>query len=195
MEQRDERHRDWPSDPIRMAQPVPDAGAVRRLHRPGGLAASRQRIFRGPTWNYLCLEAELPEAGSYRTTFVGETPVVVVRDADGEIYAFENRCAHRGALIALEKCGQPRLPVRLPRLELQPPGRPDRRRVREGRQGPGRHADVLLQGGTVRASCGSPSSAVWCSAASATTCRRIEEYLGQEICEAHRARAAQAGRR
>lgn len=63
-------------------------------------------IFRGATWNYLCLEAELPEAGSYRTTFVGETPVVVVKDADGEIYAFENRCAHRGALIALEKSGR-----------------------------------------------------------------------------------------
>ena len=64
------------------------------------------RIFRGATWNYLCLDAELPAAGSYRTTFVGETPVVVVKDDDGEIYAFENRCAHRGALIALEKSGR-----------------------------------------------------------------------------------------
>ncbi|MBU1359040.1 MAG: aromatic ring-hydroxylating dioxygenase subunit alpha [Gammaproteobacteria bacterium] len=71
------------------------------------LAAEEQsRIFRGEVWNYLCLEAELPEAGSYRTTFAGETPVVVVRDADDEIYAFENRCAHRGALIALEKSGR-----------------------------------------------------------------------------------------
>jgi anthranilate 1,2-dioxygenase large subunit/terephthalate 1,2-dioxygenase oxygenase component alpha subunit len=66
----------------------------------------QERVFRGATWNYLCLDAELPEAGSYRTTFVGETPVVVVKDADGEIYAFENRCAHRGALIALEKSGR-----------------------------------------------------------------------------------------
>jgi len=71
------------------------------------LAADEQaRIFRGEVWNYLCLEAELPESGSYRTTFAGETPVVVVRDDDGEIYAFENRCAHRGALIALEKSGR-----------------------------------------------------------------------------------------
>ena len=69
-------------------------------------AREQECIFRGATWNYLCLEAELPEAGSYRTTFVGETPVVVVKDADGEIYAFENRCAHRGALIALEKSGR-----------------------------------------------------------------------------------------
>lgn len=66
----------------------------------------QERIFRGATWNYLCLEAELPEGGSYRTTFAGEAPVVVVKDGDGEIYAFENRCAHRGALIALEKSGK-----------------------------------------------------------------------------------------
>ena len=66
----------------------------------------QERIFRGNTWNYLCLDAELAEPGSYRTTFAGTTPVVVVRDSDGEIYAFENRCAHRGALIALEKSGK-----------------------------------------------------------------------------------------
>ena len=49
----------------------------------GGQALVQQeqeRIFQGSTWNYLCLEAELPEAGSFRTTFVGETPVVVVKD-------------------------------------------------------------------------------------------------------------------
>lgn len=66
----------------------------------------QERIFRGATWNFLCLDAELGEAGSYRTTFAGTTPVVVVRDDDGEVYAFENRCAHRGALIALEKSGK-----------------------------------------------------------------------------------------
>jgi anthranilate 1,2-dioxygenase large subunit/terephthalate 1,2-dioxygenase oxygenase component alpha subunit len=69
-------------------------------------AREQERIFRGATWNYLCLEAELKEAGNYRTTHVGNTPVVVVVDADGEIYGFENRCSHRGALIALEKSGK-----------------------------------------------------------------------------------------
>ena len=39
-------------------------------------------------------------------TFAGNTPVVVVRDRDGEIYGFKNRCSHRGALIALEKSGK-----------------------------------------------------------------------------------------
>ncbi len=33
------------------------------------------RIYRGPTWNFLALEAELPQSGDYKTTFVGDTPV------------------------------------------------------------------------------------------------------------------------
>ncbi|MGH8811250.1 MAG: aromatic ring-hydroxylating oxygenase subunit alpha [Advenella sp.] len=68
----------------------------------------QQRLFQGPTWNYLCLEAEIPEPGNYRTTFVGNTPVIVVRDDEGELQAFENRCAHRGALIALKDSGKAR---------------------------------------------------------------------------------------
>lgn len=77
------------------------------VYRDEQVYADEQRnIYRGDTWNYLCLESEIPESGDYRTTFVGETPVVVARDADGEIYAFENRCTHRGALICLEKSGK-----------------------------------------------------------------------------------------
>jgi len=33
-------------------------------------------------------------------------PVVVARDNNGSIAAFENRCAHRGALICLDNAGQ-----------------------------------------------------------------------------------------
>src|SRR5438874_852289 len=66
----------------------------------------QRRIFRGPTWNYLCLEAELAEPGSFLTTFVGEMPVVVTRDKQGALHAFENRCAHRGALICMEARGR-----------------------------------------------------------------------------------------
>src|SRR3989454_337306 len=66
----------------------------------------QERIFRGATWSYLCLEAELPEPQSFLTSFVGDMPVVVARDADGAIHAFENRCAHRGALIAMQARGK-----------------------------------------------------------------------------------------
>ena len=64
-----------------------------------------ERIFRGPAWSYLCLEAELPKPGDFRTTWVGDTPVVVSRHRDGAIHAFVNRCSHRGAMIVRELRG------------------------------------------------------------------------------------------
>ena len=64
-----------------------------------------ERIFHGHTWNYVALEAEIPNAGDFIRSNVGPTPIVVTRAVDGSIHAFENRCAHRGALIALESRG------------------------------------------------------------------------------------------
>jgi phenylpropionate dioxygenase-like ring-hydroxylating dioxygenase large terminal subunit len=66
----------------------------------------QSRIWRGKTWNYLCLEAELPEPQSFITTFVGDMPVVVSRGPDNVLHAFENRCAHRGALICMQPRGK-----------------------------------------------------------------------------------------
>jgi anthranilate 1,2-dioxygenase large subunit len=71
-------------------------------------AVEQERLFRGPHWNYLCLEGEVAAPGQYRTSFLGDTPVIVVRDQDGELYGFENRCAHRGALLALDDRGTAR---------------------------------------------------------------------------------------
>ena len=68
-------------------------------------AEEQRRIFRGPTWSYLCLEAELPEPRTFITTFVGDMPVVVTRDAEGKLHAWENRCAHRGALVCMQARG------------------------------------------------------------------------------------------
>jgi anthranilate 1,2-dioxygenase large subunit len=65
----------------------------------------QEQIFRGPTWNYLGLEAELPNPGDYITTLVGETPIIVSRDAEGQVHAFVNRCKHRGATLRREACG------------------------------------------------------------------------------------------
>lgn len=69
-------------------------------------ALEQERIFRGPAWHYLCLEADVAAPGDWRTTFVGDASVVVTRNAAGEIRAFENRCAHRGALICLDEKGK-----------------------------------------------------------------------------------------
>jgi anthranilate 1,2-dioxygenase large subunit len=65
----------------------------------------QRMIFHGPTWNYLGLEAEIPKPGDFVTVYVGTTPVVLNRGKDGDLYAFVNRCAHRGAAVVRQKRG------------------------------------------------------------------------------------------
>ena len=65
----------------------------------------QEYLFQGPTWHYLCLEVELSKPGDFVSTTVGETAVIVVRDAAGAINAFVNRCIHRGNLLCYERQG------------------------------------------------------------------------------------------
>ena len=74
-------------------------------HDPRIFQAEEERIFRGPVWSVLGFEAELPRPGDYRVRYIGSTPIVVNRDAKGVIFAFVNRCAHRGAEIVREPFG------------------------------------------------------------------------------------------
>ncbi len=67
-------------------------------------ALEQERIYRGPTWSFLGLEAEIPKPGDFKSSFVGDTPVVMTRTEDGKLAAWVNRCAHRGA----EVCRLPR---------------------------------------------------------------------------------------
>jgi anthranilate 1,2-dioxygenase large subunit len=67
--------------------------------------AELDRLFLGPTWQFLVLADELPNPGDYKTTFIGETPIIATRGEDGEIHAMVNRCAHRGNLVCLKRQG------------------------------------------------------------------------------------------
>jgi phenylpropionate dioxygenase-like ring-hydroxylating dioxygenase large terminal subunit len=59
-------------------------------------ARERERIFLGPSWNFIALDAELPNPGDFKRSYIGDVPIIVTRDTDGQTHAFENRCAHRG---------------------------------------------------------------------------------------------------
>ncbi|MBP7669772.1 MAG: aromatic ring-hydroxylating dioxygenase subunit alpha [Ferrovibrio sp.] len=63
-----------------------------------------QHFFYGPHWCYVGLEAEIPKAGDYRLSRIGERSVIVVRDREGAVHVVENRCAHRGVRF----CQKPR---------------------------------------------------------------------------------------
>jgi phenylpropionate dioxygenase-like ring-hydroxylating dioxygenase large terminal subunit len=72
---------------------------------PDVYAQEQLKIFRGKTWNYLGLEAEVPQPGSYKTTYIGETSVLLTRAEDGSLHAMVNRCAHRGNMVCREAFG------------------------------------------------------------------------------------------
>ena len=98
----------------RLSEPLiwPEPGVTRIPYRlyadPKVLALEQQRIFRGPVWNFLCLEIDIPEGGDFKTSTVGEVPVIITRDEDGGIHAMVNRCAHKGALVCLKEKGNAR---------------------------------------------------------------------------------------
>ena len=87
----------------------PDEGVTRVPHlvyQDADLYEAEQKlIFRGSVWNYLGLEVEIPSVGDYITGHVGDTPVIVVRTAEGGINALVNRCAHKGSVIYYRPSG------------------------------------------------------------------------------------------
>src|SRR5712675_994142 len=66
----------------------------------------QERIFKGPTWSYLCLASEIAQPGDYVAATIGETAVVVTRDAAGEINAFVNGWPHGGNPLCFERKGK-----------------------------------------------------------------------------------------
>ena len=68
-------------------------------------ALENERIFQADVWNYLAHEVELASAGDFVTTWIGSAHVVVTRDKDQSISAFENSCAHRGAQLVTQVRG------------------------------------------------------------------------------------------
>src|SRR5712691_10387474 len=88
----------WPSNAL---SEVP----FRVYTDPEQYGLEQERVFKGPTWNYLCLAAEIANPGDWVATTVGEVSVIVARGADSAITAFVNRCAHRGNLLCLTEKG------------------------------------------------------------------------------------------
>jgi choline monooxygenase len=67
-------------------------------------ALERERVF-AATWQAVGNVEQLARAGDFFTTEVAGEPLLVVRDAGGELRAFYNVCRHHAAAVATAECG------------------------------------------------------------------------------------------
>lgn len=63
-----------------------------------------ERIF-GRCWLFLAHESQIPKAGDFFNTYMGEDPIVVVRQKDGTVKAFLNQCRHRSMRVSYADSG------------------------------------------------------------------------------------------
>jgi ethylbenzene dioxygenase alpha subunit len=66
-----------------------------------------EKIF-ARVWLFLGHVSQIPKAGDYVTTSMGEDDVLVVRQKDGAIKAFLNTCPHRGNRVCFSEVGNAR---------------------------------------------------------------------------------------
>lgn len=57
-------------------------------------------------WLFVGMTCEVPGKGDYMTADIGQNPVLVVRDRDGEVRAFHNVCRHRGSRLCTSAKGK-----------------------------------------------------------------------------------------
>jgi phenylpropionate dioxygenase-like ring-hydroxylating dioxygenase large terminal subunit len=99
-----------PTQPIHFRRPVAELVQPDRVHTslyndPAIFEEEMVKIFRN-TWVWVAHASEIPDAGSYKTHWVGKEPVIVVRDRKKKVHVLLNRCRHRAATVCEHKKGK-----------------------------------------------------------------------------------------
>ena len=81
------------------------------FYDPDIYAQEQNKLFRGPIWNYVALEAEVAQPGDFKATFIGDTPVVVHARQSGRAQRLREslRASRRHGLPGTER--QPSRPT------------------------------------------------------------------------------------
>lgn len=67
----------------------------------------QQRIF-ARAWHFMCHDSQIPEAGDFFVTWIGEDSVIAVRDEGGAVQVLLNVCTHRGNVLTRAEMGRTR---------------------------------------------------------------------------------------
>jgi phenylpropionate dioxygenase-like ring-hydroxylating dioxygenase large terminal subunit len=81
-----------------------------RVHRdlytdPDIFRQEMRKVF-GHAWTYVAHGSEIAEANAFRTSTLGGRPIIVTRDAGGDVHVLLNRCVHRGATVCRVEQGR-----------------------------------------------------------------------------------------
>jgi phenylpropionate dioxygenase-like ring-hydroxylating dioxygenase large terminal subunit len=78
--------------------------SARALSDPEVFQLELERVF-ARAWVAVAHESEIPEAGDFVTRHIGRDPVIVCRDASGEVHVLLNTCSHRAMQVCRAEQG------------------------------------------------------------------------------------------
>ncbi|HSV57684.1 MAG TPA: aromatic ring-hydroxylating dioxygenase subunit alpha [Variovorax sp.] len=91
--------------PERIRALVQEDRVHRDLYLSEELFALEQEHFFANTWVYLGHASQAPNAGDYLAQDIAGKPLLMVRQGDGGVRVFYNRCAHKGTQLVSDTCG------------------------------------------------------------------------------------------
>jgi len=68
--------------------------------------AREMQVVFGSAWLFVGHETSVPRPGDFLSNYMGNDPVILVRDRSGKLHVFLNRCRHRGNKVCLYDSGE-----------------------------------------------------------------------------------------
>lgn len=93
---------------------VEDDRVHRDLYISDALFELEQRHYFANTWNYVGHASQVPDPGDYAAVTIAGQPLLMVRQPDGSVRVLHNRCAHKGAQLVTDSCGNTGRFIRCP---------------------------------------------------------------------------------